>query len=109
MIRYFASLFFGWLGLGLTISLLSGLAWLLVPRIPWVTERLRHLLLIVCICSAFATIAFAKGVHTGTMLYRAKIEREIHAAIEKGNEAKERALREFDASPDLPDDGFARD
>lgn len=108
MIRYFLSLLFGWLGLGLTVSLASGLAWLLLPNVPWLTDRLRHALLIVCICSAAATIAFAKGVHTGTTLYRQKIEREINAAVEKGNEAKERALREFDASPDLPDDGFMR-
>jgi hypothetical protein len=109
VIQYLLALLFGWLGLGLSIALASGLAWLLIPEVPWITSKLRQALLIVCICSAAGTVAFAKGVHTGTTLYRQKIEREIKNAVAQGKEGTAEALREFDASPTIPDDGFARD
>lgn len=52
---------------------------------------------------------YAKGRYDGRTAYKAKIEREIKNAIDKGDAARERALREFDAAPDsLPDDGFRR-
>ena len=52
---------------------------------------------------------YTKGYSDGRSAYKAKIEREIRNAVQKGDEARERALREFDASPDsLPDDGFRR-
>lgn len=52
---------------------------------------------------------YAKGRYDGRTAYKAKIEREIKDAIQKGDAARERALRDFDASPDsLPDDGFRR-
>jgi hypothetical protein len=52
---------------------------------------------------------YTKGRMDGRAAYKAKIEREIANAVEKGNSAKANALREFDASPDgLPDDGFRR-
>lgn len=108
MIRYVASLLFGWLGLGLTVSVATGLAWWMLPE-TWITSKTRQLLLMVCICSAVCTAAFAKGVHTGTVLHQEKIEREIKDAVATGNAAKAKALREFDASPTIPDDGFARD
>jgi hypothetical protein len=53
--------------------------------------------------------AYTKGRFDGRASYKAKIEREIANAIEKGDAARERALRDFDAAPDeLPDDGFRR-
>jgi hypothetical protein len=52
---------------------------------------------------------YTKGRIDGRSSYKAKIEREIANAIEKGDAARERALRDFDAAPDeLPDDGFRR-
>lgn len=53
---------------------------------------------------------YSKGYLDGRSAYKAKIEREIANAVKTGNVARERALRDFDASPDgLPDDGFRRD
>lgn len=54
---------------------------------------------------------YAKGYFDGRAGYKAKIEREIAAAVKKGDVAREKALRDFDALPDggLPDDGFRRD
>ena len=53
---------------------------------------------------------YTKGYSDGRSAYKAKIERQIDAAIKKGDAARERALRDFDANPDgLPDDGFRRD
>lgn len=52
---------------------------------------------------------YIKGRSDGKTAYKSKIEREIKNAIDKGDAARERALRDFDASPDsLPDDGFRR-
>lgn len=52
---------------------------------------------------------YVKGRYDGRTSYKTKIEREIKNAIDKGDAARERALREFDAAPDsLPDDGFRR-
>lgn len=53
---------------------------------------------------------YTKGRLDGRTSYKAKIEREIRDAIQKGDAARERALRDFDAAPDdsLPDDGFRR-
>lgn len=52
---------------------------------------------------------YAKGRIDGQSSYKAKIEREIKNAVDKGDAARADALRDFDASPDsLPDDGFRR-
>lgn len=52
---------------------------------------------------------YVKGRLDGRASYKAKIEREIADAVNKGDAARERALRDFDASPDVvPDDGFRR-
>ena len=68
----------------------------------------RYAIIAVVALSAVAGL-YAKGRYDGRTAYKAKIEREIKDAIEKGDAARERALREFDASPDsMPDDGFRR-
>lgn len=56
-------------------------------------------------------IAYWKGYIDGRASYRMKIEREIQNAVRKGDQAREKALRDFDALPDdgVPDDGFRRD
>jgi hypothetical protein len=52
---------------------------------------------------------YVKGRSDGRTSYKAKIEREISDAINKGDAARADALRRFDAAPDeLPDDGFRR-
>lgn len=48
---------------------------------------------------------YTKGVYDGRSAYKAKIERQVKDAINKGSEARERALRELDAGK-LPDDWF---
>lgn len=54
---------------------------------------------------------YTKGYVDGRAAYKAKIEREIQDAVRKGDAAREKALRDFDALPDggLPNDGFRRD
>lgn len=53
---------------------------------------------------------YVKGRMDGRASYQAKIERQIQDAKDKGDTARENALRDFDAAPDdeLPDDGFRR-
>ncbi len=52
---------------------------------------------------------YTKGRYDGRTSYKAKIEREIKDAVDKGDAARADALRRFDAAPDeLPDDGFRR-
>ncbi len=53
---------------------------------------------------------YTKGRLDGRSAYKAKIERQIQDAKTKGETAREKALRDFDAAPDdeLPDDGFRR-
>lgn len=55
--------------------------------------------------------AYVKGRFDGRAHYKAKIEREIAKAVRKGDAAREKALRDFNALPDdeLPNDGFRRD
>ena len=53
--------------------------------------------------------AYTKGRIDGRAAYKAKIEREIKDAVDKGDAARADALRKFDAAPDeLSDDGFRR-
>lgn len=49
--------------------------------------------------------AYTKGRFDGRASYKAKIERQIKDAVEKGNDARERALRDLDAGR-LPDAWF---
>lgn len=57
------------------------------------------------------TGVYVKGYSDGRSAYKAKIEREIADAVRKGDAARAKALRDFDALPDnrLPDDGFRRE
>lgn len=54
--------------------------------------------------------AYTKGRLDGRASYKAKIERQIQDAKDKGDAAREKALRDFDAHADdeLPNDGFRR-
>jgi hypothetical protein len=109
MISFLFNLVVSKFGLGLVLSAALICAWWLVPPIPWLTDRLRTGLLIAGISVGVATIAYGKGRYDENIVYRTKIEREKADAIEKGDAARERALRDFDAAPDeLPDDGFRR-
>lgn len=51
---------------------------------------------------------YAKGRIDGKAAYQAKLEREIKAAIEKGDSARTEALKKFDSNKEVEDDGFAR-
>jgi len=51
--------------------------------------------------------AYTKGRLDGRSSYKAKIERQIKDAVEKGNDARDNALRELDAGR-VPD-GWFRD
>jgi len=48
---------------------------------------------------------YAKGRLDGRASYKAKIERQIKDAVEKGNDARNNALRELDAGR-VPDSWF---
>ena len=49
--------------------------------------------------------AYTKGRLDGRASYKAKIERQIKDAVEKGNDARNNALRELDAGR-VPDSWF---
>lgn len=57
--------------------------------------------------SALAIVggAYTKGRLDGRSSYKAKIERQIKDAVEKGTDARNNALRELDAGR-VPDDWF---
>lgn len=104
------SLIFGKLGLGLVVSIALIAAWYFIPPIPLLTDRVRSALLGCGIAVGVATISYGAGAAHAISTYKAKIEREKSNAIKKGDAAREKALRDFDAAPDdsLPDDGFER-
>jgi hypothetical protein len=105
------SLLFGKLGLGLVLSGAMIAAWWFIPEVPWLTARLRRGLLIGGIAVGALTLAFGAGAAQAISTYKAKLERERADAIRNGDAAREKALRDFDAAPDvggLPDDGFRR-
>lgn len=104
------ALLIGKFGLGLVTAGALVCAWWLIPPVPWLTDRLRLGLLIIGIAVGVATLSYGKGALDARAAAKAKIEKEIGDAVRKGNTAKERALRDFDAAPDdsLPDDGFRR-
>lgn len=52
---------------------------------------------------------YTKGRFDGRASYKAQVEAAIAKAVAKGDAAKAKALKDFDASTELPDDGFARD
>lgn len=52
---------------------------------------------------------YVKGRSDGKSAYQAKLTREINTAIEKGDRARTEALKKFDATKEIEDDGFARD
>lgn len=49
--------------------------------------------------------SYTKGRLDGRASYKAKIERQIKDAVEKGNEARDNALRDLDAGR-VPDNWF---
>lgn len=57
---------------------------------------------------AFAGI-YGKGRMDGKAAYQAKLEREIKAAINKGDSARTDALKKFDSNKEIENDGFSRD
>lgn len=52
--------------------------------------------------------AYTKGRFDGRAAYKAKIERQIKNAVEKGTEARERSLRDLDDGR-VPDSWFRDD
>lgn len=105
------ALLIGRFGLAMVAGAALIVAWWLIPSLPLLTDRLRKGLLIVGIALIAGAMVYGLGVVDGRAGYKTKIEREIKDAIGKGDAARERALRDFDARPDdgeLPDDGFRR-
>lgn len=49
--------------------------------------------------------AYTKGRFDGRASYKAKIERQIKDAVQKGTDARDRSLRDLDAGR-VPDDWF---
>jgi len=55
--------------------------------------------------------AYLKVLADGRAAYKAEITKEIYRATTQGNDARAKALRDFDTAIDngsLPDDGFER-
>ena len=67
----------------------------------------RYLLIFLVVSAAIGGI-YAKGRVDGKAAYQAKLEREIKAAIDKGDTARSDALKKFDSNKEVEDDGFAR-
>jgi hypothetical protein len=109
MLSTWFSLLVGGLGLGLVTSIGCLVAWWLIPEVPWLTSRARQALLIVGIVTGAGTFIYAKGVADGIGRYQAKLTQQINKAIQSGDRAREEILKKFDATKDIPDDGFARD
>jgi hypothetical protein len=81
----------------------------MTPILAFIFSPLGRYAIIALVAVGAVTGIYVKGRSDGRTAYKAKIEREIKNAIDKGDAARERALRDFDASPDsLPDDGFRR-
>ena len=60
---------------------------------------------------AFGAIGglYEKGRIDGKAAYQAKLTKQMNKAIQQGDQATADALKKFDDSKDIPDDGFARD
>jgi hypothetical protein len=67
----------------------------------------RYLLIFAVVAAALGGL-YAKGRVDGKAAYQAKLEREIKAAIDKGDTARSDALKKFDSNKEIEDDGFTR-
>lgn len=52
---------------------------------------------------------YVKGRSDGKAAYQAKLTAAINKSIEQGDRARTEALKKFDATKEIDDDGFARD
>ena len=52
---------------------------------------------------------YVKGRSDGKATYQAKLTAAINKSIEQGDRARTEALKKFDATKEIGDDGFARD
>lgn len=109
MFQTILSLLIGKFGLGMVISAGLLAAWFFIPEVPWLTTKARKLLLMVGLGVGIYTLGYGTGAVEGVQRYKAQIARAIDKAVKKGDTAKAKALEEFDASKEIPDDGFARD
>jgi hypothetical protein len=109
MIRVLFFMLFGWLGMGLVISLGCLAAWYFIPEVPWLTSKARRLLLFVGIATGAYTIGLGHGTVKGVSIYQASLTKQINKAIATGDRARAEALNRFDATKEIEDDGFARD
>jgi hypothetical protein len=64
---------------------------------------------IAAVALTFVSSVYVKGRMDGKAAYQAKLTREINKAIETGDRARAEALKKFDATKEITDDGFARD
>lgn len=93
----------GKIGISFAVSGAMIAAWFFLPEIPWLTEKLRQVLLIAGISIAASTIAYTWGVYDEHAQYKAKIERQKDEAVATGDQGRADALRKLDADK-LPDD-----
>ena len=99
MVPVIFNLLVGWLGLGVVVSVACFAAWWLIPDVPWLTDRLRQMLLIVGVLTGAGSFIYGKGAYDAAVASAAKIEKEKADAINKANAARERLRRSFDRNP----------
>lgn len=97
-------------GLSAVACVLAVIGLLVASRVLAVLpEWSRTVLILIAVGAGMHTIGYGSGRHDERGFYKGRINREIASSILKGDAAREKALREFDASNDMPDDGFRRD
>lgn len=69
----------------------------------------RSVLIVVAIAAGTGSVMYGKGRHDERVYYKSKINREIGKAVQRGDDARAKALEDFDSAEDVPDDGFRRD
>jgi hypothetical protein len=80
----------------------------IMPILMWLIGPIGKYVTMFAVVVALTSGVYLKGRSDGVTGYKAKLEREIKRAIEKGDTAREEALRKFDANKEVEDDGFAR-
>lgn len=90
-----------WLGAGTLIAIGCGVAAFFIPN--WRREFIEA-----AIVAAVATWLYGKGAADEHTRMKAVITKQIDKANAKGDAGRAKALKDFDAASDLPDDGFSR-
>lgn len=101
-LRWIGSYLIGIGGIGLAVTIAAVAVAVLLPTV-------RQIAIVVAVAAAASTASYTWGRADERSFTKAKLQREIGNAILKGDNARERALRDFDAADGVPDDdGFRR-